>query len=453
MQKRIQIFYVFLKLLIFTWLTLVSYNALRKHELYLYDTYCIMINLVPFALCLILLIFSYFLKEKEHKINLEISFFSLIFSFFFLEILITFYEFRQYVFSQDYPLELHQELLGKPVDKRNKIEIIAQFKEKDINAFPLITPYMVLNKKNNFLPVNSLSNSVLVACKEAGEWVHTLSDKYGFRNLNEKYNQTIENIFLVDSYTWGSCVNDNKTVQALFDKSTGSNSLNLGNVGNGPLLALATLNEFGSLFTPKSIFYLFYDGNDFPSDLNQEKKNKVLLSYLDKSFRQDLINNIDETNDYYRKIIEETPNIMKKLTLTEHFKNFFSLKNFINLSRSRHLLNSINPYPDPDFRMLTNVFESIKNTANSIDSKVYFVYLPSWYTVNKTNERFYHKIKSKIINLSNEYFETIDMTPIFFNSADYNDFYNYRKNSHYSEKGYELVAKTLAEKVNPKKID
>ena len=107
------------------------------------------------------------------------------------------------------------------------------------------------------LHIKSLSNSVLVACKEAGEWVHTLSDKYGFRNLNEKYNQTIENIFLGDSYTWGACVNDNKTVQALFDKSTGSNSLNLGNVGNGPLLALATLNEFGSLFTPKSIFYLF----------------------------------------------------------------------------------------------------------------------------------------------------------------------------------------------------
>ena len=147
MHKRIQIFYAFLKLLIFTWLILVTYNALQKHELYLYDRYCIMINLVPFALCIILLIFSYFLKEKEHKINLEISFFSLIFAYFFLEILITFYEFRQYVLSQDYSLELHEKLLGKPVDKRNKIEIIAQFKEKDVNAFPLITPYMVLHKK------------------------------------------------------------------------------------------------------------------------------------------------------------------------------------------------------------------------------------------------------------------------------------------------------------------
>ena len=43
--------------------------------------------------------------------------------------------------------------------------------------------------------------------------------------------------------------------------------------------------------------------------------------YLDKSFKQDLINNVDETDKYYRKV-EETPNIVKKLTLTEHFKFF-----------------------------------------------------------------------------------------------------------------------------------
>ena len=63
MQKEFK-YFMFLKLLIFTWLTLVSYNSLRKHELYLYDAYCFMINLVPFALCLILLIFIFYKRKR-----------------------------------------------------------------------------------------------------------------------------------------------------------------------------------------------------------------------------------------------------------------------------------------------------------------------------------------------------------------------------------------------------
>ena len=97
--------------------------------------------------------------------------------------------------------------------------------------------------------------------------------------------------------------------------------MNLGNVGNGPFLALASLKEFGISFT-KSIIYLFYDGNDFPSDLNHEKKNPNLLSYLEKDFNQNLINRIKETDNYYKKIIEETPREEEKLTILQHFKNF-----------------------------------------------------------------------------------------------------------------------------------
>ena len=111
------------------------------------------------------------------------------------------------------------------------------------------------------------------------------------------------------------------------------------------------------------------------------------------------------------------------------------------------ILNSINIYTNQDFKTLTSIFKTIKETATTVNSKVYFVYLPSWNTASKTNKRFYFKVKKKIINLSKEYFETIDMTPIFSNSPDYNEFFYY-KNSHYNEKGYKLVAKTIADKIS-----
>ena len=447
MPKKIQNFYSLVKLLCFSWLILILSHSIRKHDVYFHDLYCFGINFIPFAICVGLLFFSFFLKNKEKKINLEISFFSFIFSFFLLESLITLYEFKNFVYSQNHRVELHEKLLGKPVDKRSKVEVINQFKENNINVFPYISPYMVINKNNDFFPVNSISNSTLIACKEGGEWVNIISDKYGFRNKNEKYNQKIDSVFIGDSYTWGSCVKDNQTIQAVFDRFNNSNSLNFGNVGNGPFLALASLKEFGISFSPKSIFYLFFDGNDFPSDLNHEKKKPNLLSYLEKDFNQNLINRIKETDNYYKKIIEETPKEEEKLTILQHFKNFFSIKNFFNLSRSRHFLNSINIYTNQDFKTLTSIFKTIKETATTVNSKVYFVYLPSWSTASKTNKRFYFKVKKKIINLSKEYFETIDMTPIFLNSPDYNDFFYY-KNSHYNEKGYKLVAKTIADKIS-----
>ena len=151
------------------------------------------------------------------------------------------------------------------------------------------------------------------------------------------------------------------------------------------------------LFHQKSIIYLFYDGNDFPSDLNHEKKNQIFLSYLKKDFNQNLINRIKETDNYYKKIIEETPKEEEKLAIFQHFKNFFSIKNFFNLSRSRHFLNSINIYTNQDFKTLTSIFKTIKETATTVNSKVYFVYLPSWNTASKTNKRFYFKVKRKLL--------------------------------------------------------
>ena len=114
----------------------------------------------------------------------------------------------------------------------------------------------------------------------------------------------------------------------IFDKFLNQNSLNLGNVGNGPLLSLATLNEFGTYFSPKSIFYLFYDGNDFPSDLNLEKKNKVLASYLNNRFRQNLRGRLDYTNNFYKNIIEQAEKSDKDLSIKHHFKIFFNKRFF-----------------------------------------------------------------------------------------------------------------------------
>lgn len=441
--------YLFIKVLSLSWLILIIANSLKNHEKYYYDFYSIIINFIPFGICITLIAISFFLKDKEYRINIELSYFTLIFTYFFLEIFISVNDFRNYVFSLNHPREFHEKLIGKPVDKRKKYEIIDEIKKEQNQVYPLITPYMVLNKNPDIFPVNSISSSVLVSCNESGEWVYINSDNYGFRNSKETYDRDIDSIFIGDSYTWGACVKDNETIPVIFDKFLNQNSLNLGNVGNGPLLSLATLNEFGTYFSPKSIFYLFYDGNDFPSDLNLEKKNKVLASYLNNRFRQNLRGRLDYTNNFYKNIIEQAEKSDKDLSIKHHFKNFFSIKGFFNLSRIRNSLNSIKHNINNDYETLEIVFSNIKKTSDSLNAKAYFVYLPSWQTLSKVNNRFKSKSYKRIINLSKKYFSIIDMTPYLTN---YKDFFYY-KNSHYNAKGYELVAKIIADHVKKKEIN
>ena len=65
----------------------------------------------------------------------------------------------------------------------------------------------------------------------------------------KKYNQKIDSVFVGDSYTWGSCVKDNQTIQAVFDRFNNSNSLNLGNIWEW------TISGFGLI---ERIWYFFF---------------------------------------------------------------------------------------------------------------------------------------------------------------------------------------------------
>ena len=62
----------------------------------------------------------------------------------------------------------------------------------------------------------------------------------------------------------------------------------------------------------------------FHRTLITKKKPKSFFLFK-KDFNQNLINRIKETDNYYKKIIEETPREEEKLAIFQHFKNFFSL--------------------------------------------------------------------------------------------------------------------------------
>ena len=88
---------------------------------------------------------------------------------------------------------------------------------------------------------------------------------------------------LGDSFAHGAGLQDGEDAVSLL-RADFPNSVNLGNGGNGPLTALATLREYGPKLKPHVVVYLYYEGNDL-SDLSKEEESPLLMRYLEDPSR------------------------------------------------------------------------------------------------------------------------------------------------------------------------
>ena len=76
-----------------------------------------------------------------------------------------------------------------------------------------------------------------------------------------------------DSYTEGFSVNSDETISAVL-RQLNYNAISVGKSGNGPLLELAALKEYGEPFKPKIVLWLYYI-NDL-GGLKIEMKSSIL---------------------------------------------------------------------------------------------------------------------------------------------------------------------------------
>ena len=97
--------------------------------------------------------------------------------------------------------------------------------------------------------------------------------------------------------------------------------------GNGPLIELASLKEYSKNIKVKNIFWVYFERNDL-NDLKKEKKNKILIKYLDRNFSQN-----------QKEKQSKIDNILKKNNIKEK-KNFLS-KNSIGDSKNKDVFQKI----------------------------------------------------------------------------------------------------------------
>jgi hypothetical protein len=339
--------------------------------------------------------------------------------------------------------------LHAPYDKRTKLEVVRDLKLKNPQStvYPVIASATPIKVEGvNMMTLGQVANAIVVANNESGEYLVYRTDEHGFHNQTGIWAQKkIDIVCIGDSFTLGedvpSCDNFVSLIANVYP-----NTLNLGQGGYGPLSELGILREYVRGVKPKIVLWAYFEANDL-DDLNKEVKMPLLTEYLDKDFRQDLIqkqSSIDREkerfiNDFYTKAhMESFWNADRK----HEFLDFIQLKDI-----RRKLGWHFAPPPTAvNLKLFTKILEAAKAEVSSWGGKLYFVYLPSW--ENFGNPSLASPHRSEVLSITKDLeIPLIDVLPKFKTEKDPFSLFPFGINGHYNVKGYRLVSEVVLEKL------
>ena len=206
------------------------------------------------------------------------------------------------------PIHIDQKVLQEAqeaevfLDKRNTYEVVRDFRGRGVDAMPA---FMVADRESwqiqalesgKVWPLGGISRKFIVHCNESGYWGTYSSDEKGFNNplgvWELQSSEPIDLLLLGDSFVHGACVRAGDDYGGQF-RRMGYRVINLGQRGNGPILQLAGLKEYGERVKPRIVLWFYLENNDL-INLRAEASNEFLKKYLGGGFSQNLANRVEE---------------------------------------------------------------------------------------------------------------------------------------------------------------
>lgn len=327
------------------------------------------------------------------------------------------------------------------------------------NVFLNIAGHKFLdNTKISILPLSGYKNSTILLCiDENNKPIFYLSDKNGFNN---KMDNIVNDFLLIgDSYVQGMCVNNKNNLNAQFKKHNYITT-NLGMAGNGPLLEYATFKEYQNEYEYQDIILFITPDNDF-YDLSNEKKNKILMKYInEENFTQKIKENelskIEVINSYFGK---KTERIFNDFLSIYHF-NLKELGNTLEkIFKKENLTNNVPNYLEDDLidLLFLRILNGFNNDAKNKNKKFYVVFnglnpdilYPNTENENELN-RIYIKDKLKklkiYLNKNNiPYYDFNEYIIKNYNKANITTLFKKINGQwdHYTEKGFLELTKKI----------
>lgn len=342
---------------------------------------------------------------------------------------------------------------GRVRDPRNGLEVVRDLRSRGIAAYPLTPPRLFLDSTHPLMaggiatvPLAGISSVRTVLCKESGVYLSIVSDEYGFNNPHGLWESPGISVAAIgDSYTYGICVEADETMAARIRRRYPA-TVNLGYGGNGPLLELATLREYGPLLKPKIVLWNFYEGNDL-SDLEVEAASPLLRRYFKPDFSQQLPGRRSEVDaalsHYAEEQLQQQPPVpshrgVRGVLMLRRLRSEVENRT-TSLTRARSIARH------------TERFRAVLNRAIHITrawgGHVVLVYLPApWRyraVVDPLAEQPFETIRQLVLKTArDEGIPTVDLHEVFSTYANVDDLL-YPFVAHYTPAGYAVAADTI----------
>ena len=343
--------------------------------------------------------------------------------------------------------------------------------------FPHLHANDFFNISKSFYPLTGISLRPTLMCAESGYWVSYDSDRYGFNNNDDVWEEEEVDFLLIgDSFVHGYCMERQFNFAGRIQKYTKKKVINLGYGGTGPLIQLAQLKEYGFKVKPQKIIWIYGEGNDL-DNLRDELNIPIIKKYLEKNFSQELILKQKEIDQFLLGLLKKEYALsLKKKEFEKIKRRDYLLKNliklymvrkntinyFFNLDKDQNKINDAKEElqridkingTEKNLKMFNIIGEKFKQLSNEQGSELYFVYLPNYIRYNKDyshateGEMFNRekileiitKLNIPIIDLHEEVFK-LEKDPL--------SLFPYRKNRHYNHEGFDKSSKAIINNVN-----
>ena len=381
--------------------------------------------------------------REEIRANIVTVFISLIFGLYMAEVGLTFLGLGGKKSILIYRANAAAAELGVKFDKRTKLEVIDDLVAEGLDAVPAVHPSLMIpiNNRNNtdinyLMPLGGVGSKTTIYDNESGKYMIYMSDRHGFNNPDRQWDlQDIEWLLLGDSFTQGAAVQAGEDIAGQIRSLTRTNAISLGIGGNGPLIQYASLVEYGNALAPEKVLWIYFEGNDLHVDLEREKKEPMLMKYMQDDFSQNLINRQKEIDEYLEEYIEKEKSKSYKL-------------NWIKL----YAIRSIIGFDDRDiefeyeYTLFTEILTKAKARVESWGGGLFFVYLPAYERYSQrvnSHDNFINK--SEVINLVKELkIPVIDIhKEVFAGHPDPLSLFPFRIFGHYTKEGYSEVTEAI----------
>ena len=351
--------------------------------------------------------------------------------------------------------------MGVEWDRREKLEVVTELRERGHEAYPLAYPYTILHDYldqgntdalHKLLPLGGISNVTTVACNETGRYLIHDSDRYGFRNDDTAYANRDHRVLLIgDSFAYGECVQPGEDVAGRL-RERGYNVITIGMGGSGPLLELAALEEYGRQLKPEIVLWMYVEGNDL-HDLRYEYTVPILRQYLEQDFSQGLVHRQVEIDEFWKKTVQQREKEREK---QEQSREYLSLSTratkLITLSNIRFVLGLSHHHflEEEAPSRFGPILEKAKRRTASLGGKLYLVYLPGYQSFVRSPP----PSRAQIMLLAEQL--KIPVADFYAFLRDHGDPLNFYPQNHgfryghYTVEGYELLAELIEQDVlNP----